>query len=129
MSATLAALDEALLVPVPSAPEWLQECLKQTGDSPTTLAALEREADYLMYHATPLQSAAALERRAVSNWEKRELMAVGQQRDDFARQAAKRADSHRRRAKEIEAELNEYVALETQFRDAITVLRGRVAQA
>jgi len=55
-------------------------------------------------------------------------MAVGEQRDDLARQAATRADIHRRRAAESEAELSEYVALEAQYRDAITVLRGRVGQ-
>ena len=128
LSATLAALDEALRLPMPSAREWLRECMQHTGDSRTTLAALEREAEYLACHATPLRSAAALERLAVSNWEKRELMAVGEQRDDLARQAATRADIHRRRAAESEAELSEYVALEAQYRDAITVLRGRVGQ-
>ena len=126
--ATVAALDDGLLIPIPEPPELLR-ILQERADPLPAIAALEREIEQLVYHATPLRTAASEERLAMINWGKRAHVAIEEHRTDLAQQASLRAEAHRRHAEAIETELAAFVALEAQYRHALLMVHDRPPSA
>lgn len=122
--AILAALDEALSVPVPRAALLPHDRTYSPGEAALAVSALEREVSAVTTLANELRLAAALERKQCADWERRAMMSAGELRHDLAQQATVRAAQHQQHAEQIEDELREYEALESEYRQAIEGLRS-----